>query len=409
MRKDITIENILTKGGEKINKSALARQFNCCWKTIDRKLNPEKYKKERKKRVYTSILDSYKAMIIQKISERDIPATGIYFLLKRNYDYNGSYSTVKNFVSKEKNKIKTNLTIRFNTIQGFQSQVDWKESVILTNKEGIQFKINIFLIVLGYSRYKYIELTSDRTQQTLFRCLTNAFTYFDGTSEEIIFDNMKTVVDQTKSDYKKVVINQQMSQFAKDANFKIYCCRPYRPNTKGKVETLAKIINRLKAFDREFETWNDLKEVVEDLLYELNYVEKSQATNEIPINRMLKEKEYLNAVNIDLLKTYYNKPKLYKVSKESMILYQGNKYSVPINLIGKSLSIKEDDEFICIYFNTTLICSYQKNTSKRFNYKKSDYLDILKHSAYQEKSYDEIEEITLKNLKSLDETNIEEE
>lgn len=48
MRKDITT-NILVDGGEKINKSALARQYGCCWRTIDRRLNPEKYKKEKKK------------------------------------------------------------------------------------------------------------------------------------------------------------------------------------------------------------------------------------------------------------------------------------------------------------------------------------------------------------------------
>ena len=29
MRKDITIEHLL-KGGEKLNKSDLARQYNCC-------------------------------------------------------------------------------------------------------------------------------------------------------------------------------------------------------------------------------------------------------------------------------------------------------------------------------------------------------------------------------------------
>ena len=34
MRKDITIEKLLL-GGERINKSVLARQYNCCWKTID--------------------------------------------------------------------------------------------------------------------------------------------------------------------------------------------------------------------------------------------------------------------------------------------------------------------------------------------------------------------------------------
>ena len=46
MRKDITIEKLML-GGEIVNKSALARQYGCCWETIDRKLNPDKYKKEK--------------------------------------------------------------------------------------------------------------------------------------------------------------------------------------------------------------------------------------------------------------------------------------------------------------------------------------------------------------------------
>ena len=47
MRKDITIEKIML-GGEKMNKSALARQYGCCWETIDRRLNPENIKKKEK-------------------------------------------------------------------------------------------------------------------------------------------------------------------------------------------------------------------------------------------------------------------------------------------------------------------------------------------------------------------------
>ena len=50
MRKDISIEK-LTNGGGNINKSELSRQYNCCWRTIDRRLNPDKYKKEKKIRI----------------------------------------------------------------------------------------------------------------------------------------------------------------------------------------------------------------------------------------------------------------------------------------------------------------------------------------------------------------------
>ena len=50
-------------------------------------------------------------------------------------------------------------------------------------------------------------------------------------------------------------------------NCKIVTCRPYRPETKGKVEKLAKIMNRLKAFDYEFDDKDDLIKIVKNLNY----------------------------------------------------------------------------------------------------------------------------------------------
>ena len=160
MRKDITIEKILV-GGEKVNKSALAKQYGCCWRTIDRRLNPDKYQKEKKIRVYSSKLDPYKNIIDKKIENNNIPATGIYFLLKNKYDYDGKYGIVRKYVSAKKENIISNLTIRFETIKGYQSQVDWKEKLKLHDTSGNEYIVSIFLIVLGNSRYKYIELTFD--------------------------------------------------------------------------------------------------------------------------------------------------------------------------------------------------------------------------------------------------------
>ena len=155
-------------GGEKMNKSTLARQYGCCWETIDRRLNPDKYKKERKKRIYTSILDQYKQIIDDKIENNNIPATGIYFLLKTKYGYKGKYGIIRKYVSSKKKQIISELTIRFETIKGYQSQVDWKEKLKLHDVNDNEYIFSIFLIVLGNSRYKYIELTFDQTQTTLF-------------------------------------------------------------------------------------------------------------------------------------------------------------------------------------------------------------------------------------------------
>jgi transposase len=389
-------------GGDFVNKSALARQYGCCWETIDRRLNPDKYKKDKKQRVYTSILDPFKNIIDEKLEKNNVPATGIYFLLKNKYNFKGKYGIVRKYVYQKKENIISNLTIRFETIKGFQSQVDWKEKMKLHDELGNEYVFSIFLIVLGNSRYKYIELTFDQSQETLFRCLVNSFHYFGGRTEEILFDNMKTIVDHAKSDFSDVVINNKAMQFSKDAGFKIVTCRPYRPRTKGKVETLAKIMNRLKAYDFEFKDIDSLNQIVEQLNYELNYEEKSQATKEIPNILFQKEKEHLIPVNYDLLEVYCNPIKTYKVSNESMITYKGIKYSVPIQYIGKQLTVIDMDNNIQIYYNSNLISLHRKNTGFGYNYNKNDYIEILKNSAFNTKTEEEINEYIDKNLHSLD-------
>ena len=70
MRKDITVEKIML-GGERVNKSELARQYGCCWRTIDRRLNPNKYVFDKKTRVYHSMLEPYKNIIDEKIENNN--------------------------------------------------------------------------------------------------------------------------------------------------------------------------------------------------------------------------------------------------------------------------------------------------------------------------------------------------
>ena len=237
--------------------------------------------------------------------------------------------------------------------------------------------------------------------------MTHAFEYFGGTTEEILFDNMKTIVDHARSSFQNVILNSKAIQYAKDAGFKIRTCLPYNPRTKGKVETLAKIMNRLKAFNKEFRDLKELDDIVKKLNYSLNYEEKSQAINEIPNDLFQKEKEYLKPVNIDILKNYYIPEKVYKVSNESMITYKGIKYSVPIQYIGKQITVLDDDNVIHLYYNAKLLYSYNKNKKYKYNYKEQDYIDILKHSSFDYKTDKEIKEFVEYNLKSLDNIYIE--
>lgn len=118
-------------------------------------------------------------------------------------------------------------------------QIDWKERLRLINKYGEVFTVDIFLAILGYSRLKFIKLTTDKTQKTLFRCLGELFRYLDGVPKELLFDNMRTVVDRSRTQFYEPIYNDKLVSFSKDAGFIPKSCVAFRPRTKGKVETLA--------------------------------------------------------------------------------------------------------------------------------------------------------------------------
>ena len=164
-------------------------------------------------------------------------------------------------------------------------------------------------------------------------------------------------------------------------------------------------MDRLKAYNNEFDSINDLYTIIEDLNTELNN-EIVQGLGETPNERFKKERSTLTNVNLDLLEPYYIPTKEYKVSNESMITYKGKKYSVPTYLIGKRVTVKEIDSRIYIYYNTNYICLYNTNISLRFNYKKEHYKDILKQNAFKDATDEELEKQIKRSLDSMDSISI---
>lgn len=398
MRKDIL--NAITElkeVKEMVNKSEIARRFGCSYNTVTKYLNKEE--KVKTKRVYTSKLDKFKGIIIDKVDNYGANGRGIYNFIK-DKGYTGSYGIVSKFIKEYKIEEHRKATIRFETSPGLQAQVDWKEDFKIVNRAGETFVINIFLMILGYSRYKYIELTLNRNQDTLFECIMHACSKFGGVPHEVLFDNMATVVDRTSSTYRTVVINSKFAQFAKDVGFSVHTCRPYRPQTKGKVECVAKLMDRLKVYNKEFDTIEDLDKIINRLMEQLN--NENINLIEKPVDRLKEEQKYLLPIPCsEALSHYFAKNKEYKVSKESMITYKKHKYSVPVRFIGEYLTVQENGNILNIYYTTDLIVSH-KISEKAFNYKKEHAKEILKSDALKSKTDEEIDKFIQQNLSNMD-------
>ena len=131
-------------------------------------------------------LDPYKQQIDQWLEEA--PYSGVRILEKLlEQGFEGTYSIVKGYVRGKKIDLEGKATVRFETMPGQQGQMDWgffEDHLILEN--GKFKKLYCFLLVLGYSRMRYIEFVTDMSMNTLIRYHANAFGYFGGYPEEIL-------------------------------------------------------------------------------------------------------------------------------------------------------------------------------------------------------------------------------
>lgn len=381
----------------KINCAEIARRMDCDPRTVKRYTSELPVKKRRYKK---SILDDYKNIIMTKLDDYGASAQAIYDFIKVK-GYTGSYTTVRRFVMEYKKSCHKKATVRFETQLGYQAQVDWKEDFILYNKHNEPIKFSLFLYVLGASRKKYFELVMDRKQDTLFQCMIHAFEYTEGIPAEIWFDNMRTVVDRSSSNGIQVKVNDKMQAFAKDMGFVINVCKPYRPQTKGKVESLAKLMERLKVYNHEFENEHELIDIVKTFNNAINN-ETSQAIKKAPNEVWAKEKEYLRPLpSQEIIEHYTLSPITRKASSESMITYGGHKYSVPTKFIGEVLVIKPYENSLHIYYNQKLIVIHPLS-NKSLNYKEEHLIEILKSDALKYKEDDYIKIYARRHLEELD-------
>ena len=90
----------------------------------------------------------------------------------------------------------------------------------LVYEDGKWKKLYCFLMILGYSRMRYIEFVTDMSTNTLIRCHQNAFRYFGGYPEEILYDNMKQVVIKRLLKQEDSTLNRQFEDFAGFYGFK---------------------------------------------------------------------------------------------------------------------------------------------------------------------------------------------
>jgi hypothetical protein len=229
---------------------------------------------------------------------------------------------------------------------------------------------------------RFAEFTLQIDVFTLIQCHLKAFSYFGGYPQEILYDNMKQIVIDRKPVYSESKWNSRFEDFCRHYGFIPRLCRPYRPQTKGKIESTVKFVKRDFFMGGNFASFSDINQQLQQWLLRVN-TSIQGTTHEIPGEKL--KQENLNKLN-EIKPYQVTKEESRKISSDSHLSYLGNKYSVPYKFAGRIARLQIRDNSFSVFVGNEQVCRHEiipghGRVSRNKDHFKGLLSEILKHNS----------------------------
>ena len=348
-------------------KRAIARLLGMNIKTVRRHLKKEEWvaytrpisTEERR-------LAGHEEWLLHRVVEVKYNASILFRELKLR-GYLGSYETVKSFV-RPLRQFKTKACVRYETEPGEQSQVDWGSDWVWLG--DTLTKIHFFGLVLGYSRRMFVKAYLHERLPNLINGHEEAFSWFGGMTAEILYDNPKTMITVHSRQTGELILNSQFKDFAEHYGFSPRFCAPYRPQTKGKIESGVKYVKNNFLPGRRFRDLEHLNAELLRWIIEVADVRIHGTLHERPMDRF--SGEGLQSLKGCL--PYVYTPRVQrKVSQDGMVSFETNRYSVPWEYVGRCVDL------LLEYGQLSMICDGKTIAQHEVRQGKHQQSICLKH------------------------------
>ncbi|OIJ11333.1 transposase, partial [Anaerobacillus alkalilacustris] len=343
--KYVEIKRMLEQG---YSKAKVAEKFNISRGTLYKYLNmsPDEMSiwlascKTRRKK-----LDVFKGMILNWLREfPDVSAAQIFDWIQDRFpEFKVGESSVRSYVRnlrKEYDLPRTKEERQFQAIEdtpmGQQAQVDFGQIKVKT-MEGKMVKLYFVAFVLSNSRYKYVEwLNRPFTTKDLIMAHENAFQYFGGIPYEIVYDQDRIII--VSENYGDLIMTKEFEVFRHSHQLKIYMCRAFDPQSKGRIENVVGFVKKNFAKFRIFTNCDSWNEQCLRWLERTGNGKVHNITKKRPVEVFQEEKKHLRPALPLIDATNNNKQKYTNlnssitrtVRKDNTILFKSNRYSVPL-------------------------------------------------------------------------------
>jgi len=314
----------------------IARATGLDRKTVRRCLRQKQWTPYRRAPLTETLLAAHMGWLVERAPQVSFSAQILFQELRASRGYEGGYDTVRNAVR----PLRAEATVaaltqrRFETEPGQQAQVDWGQ--VRTRFGAEPTEVHVFVMTLGYSRRAWAEGYCNERLGALLAAHEHAFAHFGGVTREILYDRMRTVTLGTTEG--KPRWNPTFEAFARHWGFEPRLCRPYRAQTKGKVESGVKYVKRNFLPGRTFRDLEDFNAQLAAWLVEIADLRIHGTTHERPIDRFAGEAAVLaQAASQPSFLQAMRRDRI--VAEDWLVSVDANRYSVPWRLIGKTVQV----------------------------------------------------------------------
>ncbi len=281
----------------------------------------------------------------------------------RERGYAGGYTVLTDWLRPQRQAAQVVAVRRFETPPGWQAQVDWEHLGTL-ELSGQQRMLWGFAFTLGYSRVMMAEAALNQKLGTLLRMHEEAFRQLGGVPEEILYDRIKTV--WLGSDERgEIVWHPVFADFAQYWGFRPRLCRPYRAQTKGKIESGVKYVRRnflCGLQGREPTGLEDLNAQLRAWVWEVANQRVHGTTHEPVRARWETDKLSLHAA--DRPPYPYLDEELRKVARDAYVAWQGSRYSVPWRYAGREVWVRDHNGAVEVHYGGERIAVHTPTARK---------------------------------------------
>ena len=268
--------------------------------------------------------------------------------IKRLLDDQGevySYSSIKRYVREFKPDV-ARVTVRLETDAADQAQVDFGQ-VKLTLGD-IKKKVWAFVMVLSYSRHRFVRYVEHQDTNTWLDCHIRAFEFFGGCPKTVLLDNLKAGV--IKPELYDPTLNRAYAELERHYGFVADPAKVRTPEHKGKVERSVPVVRQQLVAGRQYLDLADANEKALSWSLKGIGMEKNGTTHEEPVLRFERDEK---AFLIPLPVSRFESPlwKKCTVHPDHHVVFDKSYYSVPTRYVGKEVWVRGSFLMTDIFLN----------------------------------------------------------